>query len=98
LTIIIVPYTFIAPSQTIELLSRLWRGRTGILPLLFWLISFAAMANAVAAFNLSQYLNKSLDTIDPSIGVAVQANPLVQAINKAMNSLKAVIVFRVLVL
>jgi ABC-type transport system involved in cytochrome bd biosynthesis fused ATPase/permease subunit len=98
LTIIVVPYTFIAPRKLPNFYHVYGEAALEFFLFFFWLVSFAAMANVVAAFNMSQYLNTSLDTIDPGIVAAMQANPLVQGINKAMNTLKAVIVFGALVL
>jgi hypothetical protein len=103
LTIIVVPYTFIAPRKLPSFYHVYGEVALEFFLFFFWLVSFAVMANTVAAFSLSQYeADTSLDTIDPAIGAAVQAavqaDPLVQDINKAMNSLKAVIVFGALVL
>jgi hypothetical protein len=89
-------FTFIAPRKLPNFYHVYGEVALEFFFLFFWLVSFAAMAEYVSTFDWSQAFVTS--DLDPSLGVVVPTSPLLQNMDKAINSLKAVIVFGALLL
>jgi hypothetical protein len=98
-TIIIIPYTFIAPRRLPSFYHVYGEVALEFFLFFFWLVSFASMADYVGTFDWTQAAMTSatagLDPLDPGIESQIQADlpPWVHNIYKGMNALKGVTVF-----
>jgi len=95
-TIIIVPYTFIAPSRLPSFYHVYGEVALELFLLFFWLVSFATMANYIGTFDWNQAaITQAIADLPPDIQTAVQAAqpPWLHNIHKGVNALDAVTVF-----
>jgi hypothetical protein len=97
LTIIIVPYTSIAPRRLPNFYHVYVEVVLEFFLFFFWFVSFASMADYVGSYNWA--LNLESYGVDPSDRAEIQADldNIMPNINKAMSCLKAVTVFGALV-
>jgi hypothetical protein len=96
LTIIVVPYTFIAPKRLPSFYHVYGEVALEFFLFFFWLISFAAMADYVGTFDWTQAAISGIEgNLTPAEEAAVQASlpPWVHNIHKAVSALEAVTVF-----
>jgi hypothetical protein len=93
--LIVIPYTIIGPRKLPSFYHVYAEVVLEFFLFIFWLASFASMADYVSTVSFVQYETSS---INPSITAAVDANPLLQGIFRAVKSFKAVIVFGALLL